>query len=458
VTLAPERSLAALTATPGGFAYHASGNVLPKHLAFLNREIVAFLMRQKYTDCKGIIVDFPPQHGKSEFLSKHVPTWYLGTFPDRKIILSSYESSSAQQWGRRSRDLMEEHGEELFGVKVNPNSSSAASWELVGHQGSMNTAGVGGPITGKGAHLFIIDDPVKNSEEANSPIDRAKKWEWWKTTARTRLSPDGQVILIMTRWHEDDLAGQLIKAQNEEGGDKWAVLNFPALAEEDDILGREVGEALWPGRYDKKYLEATKIAMGPFWWAALYQQRPAPLEGALFKIEWLSRRYQKPPQTSVVVQAWDTAFTERQTGDYSACVTLGETEMGWAVLDVWRGRVEYPDLQRMAVQQYEKWKPTRVLIEDKASGQSLVQSLRRSTRLPIVPVKPEGDKVLRANRVTGFLDAGRLELPQSAGWLDDFIDEVITFPNGAHDDQVDAFVYALSHLTSKAMPNIRFLD
>jgi hypothetical protein len=273
--------------SPAGFAWYASDGqwILAPHLKLLSQKIVGVATGQ----IPRLIVTMPPRHGKSELISKYTPAWFLGAFPDKKVMLASYADTFAAQWGRKSRDLLEEFGPKVFGVSINQESKSGAHWEVGRRkdgkkaEGVMVTAGVGGGLTGKGAHLLIIDDPVKNSEEAQSETTRQAHHDWWKSTARTRLQKGAGVILVMTRWHEDDLAGRLI-ADELEGGDQWEVLNLPAICEvENDLIGRSAGEPLWPEMFDLESLEQTKRAMGNYWFSSMYQQRPAPADGMLFK-------------------------------------------------------------------------------------------------------------------------------------------------------------------------------
>ena len=204
---------------------------------------------------------------------------------------------SLQLGVRRARDVLNEYGNSVFGIEVNNKSSAANRWDIQGHTGGMVTAGVGGPITGKGADILIIDDPVKNAEEANSQTYRDKTWEWYQSTAYTRLEPNGSIILIMTRWHEDDLAGRILHQIDQDKGEQWEIINLPAIAEDHDILGRNIGEPLWPGRYDLNELERIKYTTGSYWWSALYQQRPQPPEGGLLKRSWIKyyQPYELPP-------------------------------------------------------------------------------------------------------------------------------------------------------------------
>ena len=235
-----------------------------------------------------IIINMPPRHGKSELISKYFPFWHMLNYPDKRILLCSYSASFAQSWGRKVRDLINIHGG-AFDIEINKSSKAAGDFSIAGYSGGMSCAGAGGPITGKGADLLIIDDPVKNDAEAHSPVYRGKMWEWFRATAMTRLEPGGVVVIIMTRWHEDDLCGRIFlseevtaKIEELEKG-KWLSIVIPALAEENDILGRKQGEALWRDRFSEKKLEDIRRSIGEYWFSSLYMQKPSPAGGGIFK-------------------------------------------------------------------------------------------------------------------------------------------------------------------------------
>lgn len=262
---------------------------MARHLEMLNRKLVDVAEGRT----RRLIVTMAPRHGKSECISKYFPAWYIGRFPERRVILTSYEADFAANWGRKVRDLLDEFGPEYFGVRVRRDSSAANRWDLEGHAGGMVTAGVGGPITGRGADIFICDDPIKNAEEAASEAIRERNKDWWRSTAYTRLEPGGSAVIVCTRWHHDDLAGWLIAGGAGDGdgaASAWEVLNLPALAEDDDPLGREPGEALWPERYDRAALDEIRRSanVGEYFFAAMYQGRPVPKSGGMFKTSWFS--------------------------------------------------------------------------------------------------------------------------------------------------------------------------
>ena len=316
-------------------------------------------------------------------------------------------------------------------------------WETAAG-GGLRAVGVGGGVTGQGADLILIDDPIKSREEANSQAFRERLWTWYTDDLYTRQEPGAAIVLILTRWHMDDLAGRILASEEAA---EWTVLSLPALAEASDPLGRSEGEALCPERFSERDLEQIRTVQGSSF-AALYQQRPSALEGAIFKREWW-RYFREAPTLHRIVQSWDTAFKTGQDNDYSVCTTWGVGETGYYLLDVWKRRVEFAQLKGTVVTLGEQFKPDAVLVEDKASGQSLIQELQRDTRLPILPVKVDSDKVSRAYAVTPIIETGRVFLPESAPWLADYLDNMANFPNAAHDDDVDSTTQALNHLIGR---------
>jgi len=436
--------------TPADFAGIASGGrwVDAPHLDLINEALMG-ISRGEIT---RLMVVLPPRHGKSMLVSQYFPAWYLGTFPDRRIILTSYEADFAAQWGRRARDVLEKFGS-LFRerVRVDDTSSAADRWDLKGRPGGMATAGTGGPITGKGADVLIIDDPVKNAEEAASPTYREKAWEWYESTAYTRLEPRGAIILIMTRWHEEDLAGRLLQKMQQEG-EKWTVINLPALAEAGDPLGRAPGEALWPGRFPKEALEAKRTAIGPYFWASLYQGRPAPLEGNLFKRGWF-RLVDDYPRGLRAVRRWDLAASEGK-GDWTSGLDLGVKDGIFYVLDLQHvqespARVEAL-VRQTAILDLQKGLGTQVRMEQEpgSSGKNTVDHYARHVLLgfDFKGVRSTGAKLERARPVSAAAEAGNIRLLRGP-WNGAFLDEVMTFPHGAHDDIVDALSGAFYDLT-----------
>jgi len=285
-------------------------------------------------------------------------------------------------------------------------------------------------------NCLLIDDPIKGQEEANSDLFMIKMRDWYQSTAYTRLmSGNSAIVIIQTRWVNDDLVGWLLKEHEDEG---WAVINFPAMAVEEDILGRNVGDALWPEMYDEERLTRIKKAVGIQTWNALYQGNPVGQEGSIVKYEWLQYYEKQPEDFKQITQSWDTAFKANQLNDPSVCITFGETDSGYYVLDVFRKRLEYPDLRKAAIAMFNEWKPNRVIVEDRASGQSLIQDLNRGTNIPVIPIKAETDKITRLSSVTGIMEAGKFWVPTRAPWLNDYVTELTSVPYAKHDDMADA--------------------
>jgi hypothetical protein len=276
--------------------------ILTRHLIKLSELLVDLAARRIYR----LIIEMPPRHGKSEMVSHWFPVWYLNKFNQHKIILASYEADFAESWGRKVRDSIQENRSSLD-VKLGSAVLAARHWETT-QEGGMVTAGVGGPITGKGADLLVMDDPVKNAEEAYSPTYQEKIWDWWRSTAYTRLEPGGVAAIMMTRWHKKDLVGRIIE-EMEGGGERWTILRLPALAELGDPLGRSPGRALWPGRFDREALINIKDTIGSTFWSALYQQSPTDKEGAMFRREWF-KVVDEAPADVIPARFWDLASTD----------------------------------------------------------------------------------------------------------------------------------------------------
>ena len=394
-------------------------------------------------ELKRLIVIMPPRHGKTEMCSIRFPAWYLGSHPQAQIIGCSYAENLAYSNSYAIREtILGERYQRLW--KQSLDVQGSVRWQLAGKENKRSSyiaAGIGGGITGEGADILLIDDPIKNSEEANSPLFRDKQWQWYTTTARTRLQPNGAIIVILTRWHKDDLAGRLLEqAKADPKADQWEVLHLKALTEQPDGTIK----VLWPSRYSLEALEAIR-ANGARDFAALFQGDPVAAEGNIIKREWW-KYYRETPNFIRVIQSWDTAFKDKTGADYSVCTTWGETATGCYLLNVWRGKVEFPELKRTAVNLYDRDNPSAVLVEDKASGQSLIQELRRDTKLPVIPVKVDTDKTARVNATSPLIEAGKVFLPESAHWLYDYIEELSAFPAGEHDDQVDSTTQALIRL------------
>jgi predicted phage terminase large subunit-like protein len=396
------------------------------------------------------IVTMPPRHGKSEFISNWLPTWYLDCFPDRKVILTSYAAKFAAKWGRKVRTNLESFDHAT--VKVRQDSRAADRFDTTAG-GQMITAGVGGPITGEGAHLAVIDDPVKNWVEAMSETRRQTVKDWFDSTLYTRLEPKATIILLMTRWHEDDLAGYLLN----EHEDDWELINLPAIAEDKDSLGRRPGEALCPDRYDAPTLEKIMRAVGSRVADALYQQRPVAAEGESWKRSYWRFWKQLPEKFDEMIQSWDLTFKDKAQSksgdvDYVVGQVWGRLGANLYLVDQVRGQWGFNKTKDEILKLTIKYPHARrKMIEDKANG-AAVQDNLRNTISGIVMVEPKGGKLARATAAEPAIESGNVYLPDQTTnpWVKDFINEAAAFPKGKHDDQVDAASQAILTLDNSS--------
>lgn len=408
-------------------------------------------------EVKRLIVTMPPRGGKSEVISKSFPSWYLGKHPDREIILTSYGSDLANDNSRICRDRFKEYSKQIFGVEISTDSAAVDRWGIKGHRGGVTAAGVGGPITGRGAAVAIIDDPIKTMKEARSPTIRESVKEWYRTALRTRLTPGGAIVVVMTRWHQDDLVGYLLKEMTDGTGEQWDVLNLPAIAEDDDAIGRSPGEPLWPQRYPLNELLAAQKSMTLYEWNSLYQQHPSDPEGGLFKREHFryysrtgdvytlhspegDKHYNK--QFLTIFQTCDPAGSIKSSADWFVLATWGATRDGnLLLLDRFRTRIEGPDHLNLIVSAAAKWHPKQIGIEPANLGKTTYQTAVRSG-LPIIPLDPDADKYTRALSIAARYQNGTVYHPDDAPWTEEWEEELVAFPTGANDDQVDTAAYA----------------
>lgn len=385
----------------------------------------------------------PPRHSKSETVSKLYAAWFLGRHPDLQIISIGYSQELADDVGRKVRNLIADPRHEAIFPSCRLSSDSAAAHRFATTAGGVYFAiGRGGSITGRGANILIVDDLFKDGDEARNPSLRRSIRQWFAETAMTRLLPGAAVILVGTRWHSDDLIGSLLREHPDAG---WKVLSFPAIAEHDESFRKE-GEALWPTMYPLSYFEEQRRLLGAPGFSALFQQRPILEEGAIFKAEQF-RFYDGPnPVFQRVILSFDTAFKVGADNDYSACTVWGQAGNQYYLLFVWRGRVEFPELKQIVAALARQWMPSAVLIEDSASGQPLSQELKRIPELQIVPVRPKGDKLSRAHSITPLIESGAVLLSGPGPQREMFLEELLAFPNGAHDDMVDSATQALIYM------------
>jgi len=412
----------------------------PSHLVRLGERLEAIAEGR----CRRLIVSAPPRHGKSLLTSVVFPSWFLGKRPAAEIIFTTYSQEFSEDHGRKVRNLLGSPIHKAIFPESCLSDDSAAAFRFTTTAGGIYVAtGRGGSLTGRGADLMIVDDPLKGIEEAGSAAIRKGLHEWFRSDAFTRLQPNGALIVISTRWHHDDLAGML---QREHPGEGWEDLTFPAIAEADDPLGREEGAALWPERYPLEELQRMRAVVGERAWISLYQGRPVAATGGIFKRDWWQTYREAPAEFQRKVQFWDCAVKSGQENDYSVCTTWGATKTGFYLLHCWRDKVQFPALKKAAVALHDSWGPDVVLIEDASSGSSLVQELVGDTNLPVKAIKVSSDKVTRANAVTPLIETGKVYIPEAASWVAEYLDELSSFPAGKHDDQVDSTVGALGYL------------
>jgi len=395
-------------------------------------------------ELKRLIVNMPPRHTKSEFASHLFPAWYLGRFPDRKVIQTAHTAELAVGFGRKVRNLVgsEDYARIFSGVSLSADSKAAGRWNTnVG--GDYFAIGVGGAVTGKGADILIVDDPHSEQEAAqNDPSVYEKTYEWYTSGPRQRLQPGGAICLVMTRWSKKDLTGAILKASIERGGsDEWEIIELPAILPS--------GNPLWPGFWPLEQLEALKAELPIGKWSAQYQQDPTSEEGAIIKREWWKEWTKKdPPDCEFVIQSWDTAFLAKQTADYSACTTWGvfyneDREANIILLDALQERLEFPDLKKRAYEMYKEYEPDACIVEAKAAGSPLIFELRR-IGIPVSEYTPGRgkDKIARVNAVSDLFHSGLVWAPKKR-WAEEVIEEFAAFPTGDHDDLVDSSTQAL---------------
>ena len=394
-------------------------------------------------ELKRLIVNMPPRHSKSEFASYLMPAWFLGRNPKLKIIQATHNTELAVRFGRKVRNLIEtESYYEIFPeTKLKADDKAAGRWGTEAG-GEYFAAGVGAAVTGRGADLFIIDDPHSEQDAlSEGAFDNA--YEWYTSGPRQRLQPGGAIILVMTRWGTKDLTGKLMKAQaNDMMSDEGEVVEFPAIMPSD--------KPLWPEFWNKDDLLKVKAALPVAKWNAQWQQQPTATEGAIVKREWWQPwEKEDVPPVKYIMQSYDTAFSKKETADYSAITTWGvfQPEEGGAdhiiLLDARRGRYNFPELKEVALEEYDYWEPDMVIVEAKATGMPLTDELRR-TGIPVLNYTPgKGrDKVTRMHTVAPIFEAGMVWAPEKK-FADEVIEECAAFPNGDHDDFVDSMTMAL---------------
>jgi len=393
------------------------------------------------------MVFMPPRHGKSMATSELFPAWFLGRNPKKQVVVASYAASLAQSFGRKVRNLFAspEFGALFPGVGLAADSAAKDNWHT-NLGGVFTSVGIGGGLTGKGADVAIIDDPVKDMQDADSETIRETTWDWYRSVLRTRLMPGGAIVVVLTRWHQDDLAGRLLADMGAGHGEKWEVISLPAIADShDDALGRSIGEPLWPARFPLSELLPIKTAdAGGRTWSALYQQKPTPGDGTLFKTAMLGV-VPAAPIGGTIVRRWDLAAT-RQIGardpDWTVGVKMLKADDGrYFVLDVVRLRGDPADVEAAIVNTAaQDGYDVRIVIPQDPGQAGVAQAqylVRRLSGYTVEAVRETGDKATRAAPFSSQVNVGNVSLVR-APWNRAFIEEASAFPAGAHDDQVDA--------------------
>lgn len=443
--------IAIQTLTPAVTASHLSRGkwTLARHLALVDRHLMDAVTNPR----RRKIINMPPRRGKSTLISQWCPTWYLGRFPDNKVILCGHGSTFASTWGRVCRDTLDDVGPQYFGVRVSPEYRSAGDWGIAGHDGGMLCAGVGGGITGRGADLLIVDDVHKNVQEAYSETIREAIWEWFNGVALDRLSPTGSAVLVMTRWHQDDLAGRLIRENAKlPDNEKWDVISLPEVAGDNDILGRHPGEVLWPERWTPSVVEATKRSRPAYLWEALYQQNPVGHEQcewphAYFGEHIWSRDWPSDGFVCRVMAIDPSKGKDSRRGDYQAIVFLGLKDgMLYVDADVMRRPVG--EMVERAVTMYRDCGCQRLGLEVN-QFQELLSPLfnreverRRGFPIPITGFNNTEKKELRIRRLDPYLREGKVRFRDSTGCRL-LVQQLRDFPLGDHDDGPDALEMAV---------------
>jgi predicted phage terminase large subunit-like protein len=397
---------------------------------------------------KRLIINMPPRHTKSEFASYLLPAWFLGKYPNKKIIQTSNTAELAVGFGRKVRNLVgsEQYAKIFPNVNLRQDSKAAGRWST-NKDGEYFAIGVGGTVTGKGADLLIIDDPHSEQEAAIAAGDASvfdKVYEWYTSGPRQRLQPGGSIVVVMTRWAKRDLTGRILQSSIEkDGNDEWEVIDFPAILPSD--------KPLWPEFWSLEELEALRSELPVSKWNAQYQQSPTSEQGAIVKREWWKEwKEEDPPKCEFVIQSWDTAFLKTERADYSACTTWGvfyinenANDANIILLDSFKRRMEFPELKEKAFNHYKQWEPDAFVVEAKASGAPLIFELR-AMGIPVQEFTPSrgNDKMVRINSVADLFASGKVWAP-STRWADELIEEMASFPYAENDDLVDSATQAL---------------
>ena len=421
-----------------------------KHHRILSNLLMQIAAGKKDRVC----VNIPPRHGKSQLVSIYFPAWFLGKFPNKKVMMVSHTTDLAVDFGRKVRNIVDSDAYKQIFPTVNlaADSKSAGRWNT-NAGGEYYACGIGSSIAGRGADLLLVDDPHSEQDVINGNFDVFDKaYEWFTYGARTRLMPQGKVAIIQTRWHLDDLTGRVVKdmAMNA-GSDQYEVVEFPAIIDTIDKTGAPTQKALWPEFYDLPALLRTKASMPLFQWNAQYQQNPTSEEASVVKREWWKIwTKEDPPQCEYLIMSLDAAAEAHNRADFTALTTWGvfNNEEAGAyhiiLLNSIKKRIEFPELKALALEEYKEWEPDAFIVEKKSNGVPLFQELRRQG-IPLqeyTPHRGSGDKLARLNSVADIVMSGLVWVPETR-WAEELVEEIAGFPFSSHDDLVDSTVMAL---------------
>lgn len=473
------------------------------HFSTVHQKLVDTLQKVEAGEITRLMVFMPPQHGKTRTTSELFPAYFIGEHPDYRIISASYGDSYSLHVARKVRDQIDSPFWPYRNIHPSNNSKASGSWGILGRKGWYHATSIGGGATGRGAHLFLVDDPIKNPEEADSATYRQKIFDWFKAVAYTRRNnelirkqatapeqeaffdetpdppviPDTEfftsevfakrarrkaaIVIIQTRWHEDDLAGRLLREAAEiPGADNWTIINLPAIAGEHDQLGREPGEPLWPEMHPLEDLTSVQINLPARWWNAQYQQRPSSAGGTLFKLHWFSKRYDLRvlPAYQRIIQVCDSGWKKGVDNSYSVIQTWGQTTYSNDLLDVWRDRVSFVSLVTTMSDYWWKWVPyglSALYIEDAASGIDAIQTLEEMSDergfINVIPFSVAGkSQYTFVESATPTFAALRVRMPAQAPWLADYIAEMTSYPTAPRDDHPVATAMAMRILSGQA--------
>ena len=402
---------------------------------------------------KRLIVNMPPRHTKSEFASYLFPAWMVGKNPKLKVIQTTHTGELAVRFGRKMKNLVDtsEFAQVFEDCKIAADSKAAGRWET-NKGGEYYAAGIGGAITGRGADLLIIDDP-HSEQDALSETAMDSAYEWYTSGPRQRLQPGGAIVIVMTRWSTKDLTGKLLKAQSEPKADQWEVIEFPAILPSN--------KPVWSNYWKLEELEGVKASLSEGKWQAQWQQNPTSEEGSIIKREWWKEWKEKDiPDLIHIIQSYDTAFSKKETADFSAITTWGvfyppNKGPHLILVDVRKGRWDFPELKKIALEEYKYWEPETVIIEAKATGTPLTHELRQ-IGVPVVNFTPSkgSDKHVRVNSVAPLFEAGKIYYPADKRWAEEVIEECAAFPYGEYDDLVDSTTQALMRFRQGSFINL----